>query len=124
MSFKAKENISDNMTKHLDQLRNQIPGLLNQPFQFSQKEDVIRWNELEDLDIGHIEKTTDLHTLEKVLSHLTFAKMRKEDIDRIADPAFIKLFKLSQLSMEYMQFTQNTVDNLIHGIDVKVKYFN
>jgi len=115
----GKENISENMVSHLDKLKEQIPGMLNQPFQFSQKEDHIRWNELEDLDMNKLQENNDLDTLERLLSHATYAKIRKGDIDRIGDPAMIKLIKLSQLSMEYMQFTQNTIENLIEGVDVK-----
>ena len=60
--------------------------------------------------------------LEKVLSNATYSKLRKEDVDRIGDPAMIKLFKLSQLTMEYMQFSQGLMENLIEGIDVKYRH--
>lgn len=122
MARREKDNISENMVSHLHKLRENIPQMLNKPFQFSQKEDHIPWNDLEDLDIDQVIANNDFKTLEKLLSHCTYSKIRKEDIDRIADPAMIKLFKLSQLSMEYMQFTQNTLENIIEGVDVKYKH--
>ena len=115
------ERISGGMVEHLEKLSQQVPEMLNRPFQFSQKQDKIRWNELEELDIDELQKTTNLHTLERHLSSATYAKLQKEDLDRIGDPAVTKLFKLSQLSMEYMQFTQNTLENLIEGIDIKYR---
>jgi glycerophosphoryl diester phosphodiesterase len=121
MSLRTPDRITSNMLSHLEQLKSDIPGLLNTPFQFSQKSDHIRWNELEELDIDQMQKRTDLHKMEKVLSYATYAKLRKEDLDRIGDPAMIKLFKLGQLTMEYMQFTQNTLENMIDGIDVKYR---
>ena len=122
MARRGKENISENMIAHLTKLQEQMPEMLSKPFQFSQKEDHINWHQLEELDIGQMQKTPDLHLLEKVLSNATYSKLRKEDIDRIGDPAVIKLFKLSQLTMEYMQFNQGLMENLIEGIDVKYRH--
>lgn len=119
MARRGQENVSENMTKHLNKITEQIPGLLNRPFQFSQKLDSVNWKELEELDIDKVQNSTDLYALERLLSKYTYAKLNKQDIDKIADPNMIKLIKLSQLSMEYMQFTQNTMENMISGIDIK-----
>ena len=121
MARRTKENISNNMIAHLDQLQSQVPGLLTRPFQFSQKQDSINWKELEELDLDKIQADVNLSALERLLSKYTYAKLTKQDLDKIADPSAIKLFKLSQLTMEYMQFTQNTVENLIQGVDVKYR---
>jgi hypothetical protein len=39
-------------------------------------------------------ENVDVRELEEHLQNLTFAKLNKDDLARMADPAFIKLFKL------------------------------
>jgi hypothetical protein len=41
-----------------------------------------------------------------LLRNLTYSKFDHEDIENFPDQHFVKLFKLSQLSIEYLLYTQ------------------
>jgi len=50
---------------------------------------------------------------------MTFAKLCSEDHSRLGDAHFVKLFRLSQLSMEYLIYTQNYLQLLSESINLK-----
>jgi zinc finger protein DZIP1 len=56
-------------------------------------------------DIDKITKEVDLRQLENLLQNITYAQLDREDMERMGDAQFIKLFKLSQLSIEYFLYT-------------------
>ena len=47
----------------------------------------------------------DLRSLESLLQNITYAKVEREDVERFGDDYFVKLFRLSQLSIEYLIYT-------------------
>jgi zinc finger protein DZIP1 len=48
-----------------------------------------------------------------------FSQIRKEDVDHIGNPAFSKLFKLSQLSVEYLLYAQEFLENTAKASDLE-----
>ena len=46
-------------------------------------------------DVEKIISTTDLGQLESLLQNLTYANLDREDLERLGDTHFIKLFRLS-----------------------------
>ena len=46
-------------------------------------------------DVEKIITTVDLAQLEQLLQNLTYANLDREDLERIGDTHFIKLFRLS-----------------------------
>ena len=52
-----------------------------------------------------ITSEVDLRSLEALLQNITYARVEREDIDRFGDENFLKLFKLSQLSIEYLIYS-------------------
>ena len=55
---------------------------------------------------------TDIDKVERLLQNVTYAQLEKADLKRIRDKNLIKLFKLGQLSTEYLLFTQGYADTM------------
>lgn len=57
------------------------------------------------IDVDKVIKEVDLKQLEGLLQNITYAQLDREDLERLGDQHFIKLFKISQLSIEYLLYT-------------------
>lgn len=57
------------------------------------------------VDLDRVVKEIDLQTLETLLSNVTFASLDREDVDRLGDAHFVKLFRVAQLTIEYLLYT-------------------
>lgn len=55
----------------------------------------LNWSALTAVDIDEITKKVDLATLEGLLQNLVYARVDREDIQRMGDRDFLKLFHLS-----------------------------
>lgn len=56
-------------------------------------------------DVDRIITDVDLHALESLLQNITYSLLDREDLQRMGDAHFVKLFRLSQLSIEYLIYT-------------------
>ncbi len=54
----------------------------------------------------------DVSKLEGHLQNVTFAGIDKADLKRIKDKNILKLFKLGQLSTEYLLYTQGVAEQI------------
>jgi hypothetical protein len=45
----------------------------------------------------------------------------RDDLERLGDSHFIKLFRLSQYSIEYLLYTQNYMESLCKTLDLEYK---
>ena len=52
------------------------------------------------------------------MQNLTYAHLDREDLERLGDAHFVKLFRLSQLSIEYLIYTQNYLETLTTSLDL------
>lgn len=73
-------------------------------------------------DIERIIRDVDLKQLESLLQNITFAQLDRDDLERLGDQHFIKLFKLSQLSIEYLLYTQSYLESLCKALDLQYKH--
>ena len=73
-------------------------------FTFKQKTESLNWDMLAEADLDHIIQTTDITQLEHLLQNISNAALDKQDIRRIGDKNLIKLFKVGQLTLEYLLF--------------------
>ena len=76
-------------------------------FAFQPKSENLNWDMLATADIDSIIQRNDIGQLEQMLQNLSNARLEPADLRRIADRNYIKLFKVSQLSLEYMLFLQS-----------------
>ena len=64
-----------------------------------------------------IKNDMDLQTLETLLCNLTYASLDRDDYDRLGDANFVKLFRLSQYSVEYLLYMQRYMESLCQTLD-------
>jgi Iguana/Dzip1-like DAZ-interacting protein N-terminal len=87
----------------------------NLELSFKQRYGKINWDQVRDLDLETILSQGDIESLQSVLENLTYSILDRDDIQRIGDSNLIKVFKLSQLAMEYLISIHAQLDT--HGKD-------
>ena len=68
---------------------------------------------MEEVDLDRVVQKCDIAKMEVILQNLTYSKLEKADLKKIKDKNIIKLFKLGQLSVEYLLYTQVRMSFLI-----------
>lgn len=53
------------------------------------------------------------------MNNVTYANLDREDLERLGDAHFIKLFRVSQLTIEYLLYTQDYFQSVNKVLDVK-----
>lgn len=91
-------------------------------FVFQDRNGRINWRAVMNADIDKIVKHGDLRELEGLLQNITYARLDREDLERLGDAHFTKLFRLSQLSVEYLVYTQNYLETLTKSLDLHYKH--
>ena len=71
-------------------------------FCFNPKTERLNWDQLAEADVESIMHNNDISYLEQLLQNITNAELNNDDLQRIGDKNLIKLFKVGQLTMEYM----------------------
>ena len=61
-------------------------------FQFQQREGRVNWRSLLNTDIEQVRQDVDLRVLESLLQNITFARLDRDDFERMGDAHFVKLF--------------------------------
>ena len=90
-------------------------------FNFQEKNGRLDWRRIMNTDISKMTQQIDLKQLESLLQNITYAQLDREDMDRFGDDNFLKLFKLSQMGIEYLVYTQNYLDCLTRTLDMQYK---
>eukprot|EP01135_Chromosphaera_perkinsii_P007209 Nk52_evm17s745 gene=Nk52_evmTU17s745 len=88
-------------------------------FYFKPRREKIDWRALASCDLERIMREVDVNMLQHQLENVTFCDVDAEDW-RYADPQFIKLFKLSQLIIEYLLYSQEFLATSREANDDKV----
>jgi hypothetical protein len=63
-------------------------------------------------DVDRIAAEVDVGELERLLGNITAASLRRDELSRYGDDTFLKLFRLSQMSIDYLMYTQNYLEML------------
>ena len=64
-------------------------------------------------------KDVDIDTLQVFLENLTFSDLHEDDLRSFTDPLVIKLFKISQMTIEYLLFCQEELATDLQQATVK-----
>jgi len=72
---------------------------------FKERSGRINWRQLMNVDIDRLTKEIDLPSLEVMLNNVTYANLDREDVERLGDQHFVKLFRIAQLTIEYLLYT-------------------
>ena len=90
-------------------------------FTFKKRFERIDWKKIASTDIDSISRNLDFHTLQGNIMNITFCNIEAEIDVRMMDPNFIKLFKLAQLTIEYLLHSQDYLSELVGGLEGKLK---
>lgn len=89
-------------------------------FFFRQRKGKLNLRKLEAIDLEKVIREVDVDLLQQCIENITFSEFQDYDIHYLTDKQIVKLFKLSQLTIEYLLFTQRKlVTNLT---DLAKKY--
>ncbi|KAI3644200.1 hypothetical protein MP228_010364 [Amoeboaphelidium protococcarum] len=84
---------------------------LKHGFTFSNnKYESVDWRLLSSVSVEKIQEKVDITSLQTVLRNLAHCNIENERLDGV-DPNFVKLFKLAQMSIEYLLHSQNYLIN-------------
>ena len=77
-------------------------------FTFKEKKEALNWDAISACDVHSIIASNDIASLETHLANLINTKLQMEDLTKFGDKNMIKLFKIGQLSLEYLLFSSST----------------
>ena len=81
-------------------------------FKFADKRGRLDWKAMQEVDMDRLIREVDIDKLERMLQNLTYASLEKYDLKKFKDKNIIKLFKLGQLTTEYLLFTHGIADSM------------
>ncbi|KAL6752459.1 hypothetical protein V8C86DRAFT_2753936 [Haematococcus lacustris] len=93
-----------------DQLASLPPPSFS-PFRFEVKRARIDWRLLHGVDLNTIIRDVDLDTLERIVGIIAFGDIDAEDTRQLTEMNFLKVFKLSQLILEYLLYVQDCLQS-------------
>eukprot|EP00956_Cyclotella_meneghiniana_P016985 scaffold27384_cov36-Cyclotella_meneghiniana.AAC.8 len=86
--------------------------LLNRDFQFEVRgfmPEQIDLRAVSKVDVDRVVKEVDLEVLQELLSNITFGQITEDDFDLYSNDCFIKLFRISQLTIEQLLDSQTAL---------------
>ena len=75
-------------------------------FYFQQRRGRIDIRSISQIDVDRIVRDVDIDLLQTHLENLTFCELKESDLRYLTDPQIVKLFKTSQMMIEYLLFVQ------------------
>ncbi|CAG5125665.1 unnamed protein product [Candidula unifasciata] len=90
-------------------------------FSFRKRVERVDWRKISMVDIENISRTLDFTTLQENIMNITFCNLEAELDIRTVDPNFVKLFKLAQLTIEYLLHSQEFLATLCTSLEEKAK---
>ncbi|GFR48246.1 hypothetical protein Agub_g10109 [Astrephomene gubernaculifera] len=81
------------------------------PFKFEARRARIDWRLLHGIDISAMMRDVDLDTLEKIVNIVAFGDIEAEDTRHLTELNFIKIFRLSQMMIEYLLYVQDCLQS-------------
>lgn len=75
-------------------------------FYFQQRRGRLDLRTLSQIDLDRIVREVDIDVLQIHLENITFSNLKEEDLRFLTDPLVIKLFRTSQLMIEYLLYAQ------------------
>ncbi|CAI9725630.1 finger DZIP1L-like [Octopus vulgaris] len=85
------------------------------------KTEHVDWRKIAALNIDQMYQTFDYNTLQENIYGITFCDIEQEVDNKIIDPNYIKLFKLSQLIIEYLLNSQEYLTHQLGSVEERIK---
>ena len=86
-------------------------------FFFQQRRGKLDFKNLARVDLDRVVEEVDIDTLQDWIENVTFSELDREDMLHFTDDHFLKLFKLSQLTIEYLLNVQNALVSYANGLE-------
>ncbi|KAL8624507.1 hypothetical protein ACOMHN_053050 [Nucella lapillus] len=96
-------------------------GFKNGGFAFRKRFERVDWRKMASIDVEQISRTLDFNALQENIMNITFCNIETELDVRSVDPNFLKLFKLAQLTIEYLLYSQEYLAGLCTTLEEKGK---
>lgn len=90
-------------------------------FAFRKRYERVDWRKISSVDLDHISRTLDFNALQENILNITFCNIEAELDLRTVDPNFVKLFKLAQLTIEYLLHSQEYLTGVVGSFEEKIK---
>ena len=87
----------------MDRPKTTIPFTNSETFIFRQRSGEVNWREIQNLDIDSLIQSGNISKINELLETLTYSNIEKSDLDRFPDVHVLKLIRLSQFALEYLQ---------------------
>ena len=87
------------------------------PYHFQDKNGHLNWSNISNIDINSIQRIDDLEIYQGNIQELVFAQLSKDDNSKLGNVNTINLFKLSQISVEYLLHVQDSLESISKEID-------
>jgi zinc finger protein DZIP1 len=82
-------------------------------FFFQQRRGQLNLRSLASINIEKLIREVDVDLLQIHIENITFCNIREEDLRYLTDPQIVKFFRISQLMLEYLLYSQDKlVENL------------
>lgn len=91
-------------------------------FAFQERQGRLAWRQIMNVNLETVRSEVDLRQLEGLLQNLTYAEFDREDIEKVGDANVVKLFRVAQMSIEYLIYTQNYLETLTKSLDAHYKH--
>ena len=75
-------------------------------FFFRQRRGRLNLRKVEAIDIERMIREVDIDILQQVVEDLTFSEFGEDDLHFLSDRQVVKLFKMAQLTIEYLLYSQ------------------
>ena len=87
------------------------------PLTFKMKDKTLDWSKINQTQISSRQGGVDMAEINPLLKNLTYASIEPSDLQKFGCQRSAKVFKLMQLSIEYMNHTQNYVEDLLQDYE-------
>lgn len=91
---------------------------------FQQRKEKIDWRKLAAVDVDQIARDVDVDAIQDNILSVTYCNIEHELGYHQLDPNFIKLFRLSQLTVEYLLHCQEYLQQCMLEKESKIEYTN
>ncbi|CAH1782194.1 unnamed protein product [Owenia fusiformis] len=92
-----------------------------QGFAFKRRFERVDWRKIASIDVDRISRNLDFHVLQENILNITFCNIEAELDMGSVDPNFVKLFKLAQLTIEYLLHSQEFLSTNTAQVEDKLK---
>lgn len=93
------------------------------PFKFRARRENVDWRRINAVDVDRVACELDFHALQEHITAVTFCNVEGERCHRCqspVDPALIKLFRLAQLTVEYLLHSQDCLSASLQAAEERL----